>query len=181
MTTKPRSGRRRKLADHRVADRYRAEILTRPNGLKHLAPEPAWAFLNLVRSGDALVRALDAELKAAHGLSLHAFEVLLFLAVFAPEGRLGVSKLVEQAPLSQSRVSRLVAELESQGLVQRSTAPDDCRCVDVAITEQGVQKFREAQETHLRGLHERFFSRLTRDDVADLGRITAKILAEDGG
>ncbi len=150
------------------------------HGLKHLSPERAQAFLGLVRAGDLLARKLDSELQVEHAISLRGFEVLLFLAVFAPEGRLRVTELADQAPLSQSRVSRLVAELETRGLVTRSAAEDDARGVEVSITEAGRQRFLEAQKTHLEGLETRLFSRLTAEEVRELARITTKILdAED--
>lgn len=151
----------------------------RADGLKHLPPVRAQAFLGLVRAGTALSRDLSARLEARHGLSLHAFEVLLHLAVFSPEGRLGLSQLVKQAPLSQSRVSRMVARLEADGLVVRTDAADDARGVDVSITQAGLETFRQAQESHLADLDERLFSRLTWDDTARLAAITQKLLADN--
>ncbi|QBI19888.1 MarR family transcriptional regulator [Egibacter rhizosphaerae] len=154
-------------------------VVERADGLKHLPPTRAHAFLGLVRAGTALSRDLSARLEARHGLSLHAFEVLLHLAVFSPDGRLGLRQLVEQAPLSQSRVSRMVARLEADGLVTREHDPDDARGVDVAITDAGVDVFRRAQETHLADLDERFFSRLSWDDITRLATITEKLLADE--
>ncbi len=149
------------------------------DGLKHPAPVHAQAFLGLVRAGEALERGLDAELKMAHGISLRGFEVLLHLGVFAPDGRLRMTKLTEQAPLSQSRVSRLVAELESRGLVTRSADETDSRGVTVAITARGLDKLREAQGTHFSGLETRLFSRLSWDEIQQLAHLTGKIMAAD--
>lgn len=151
-------------------------IIHRPDGLKYLSPLRARAFLGLVRAGDKLANALDAELRAEHGLSLRAFETLLFLAVFSEDGSLRMSHLTEQAPLSQSRVSRLVDHLESRGLVTRSPAETDGRGVTVSITSAGIEKFKAAQETHLQGLEARFFSHLSETEVRQLVRITRKIL-----
>src|SRR5919106_6394038 len=83
-------------------------VVHRPDGLQYLSPRRAQAFLGLVRAGNVLADQLNAELENQHGISLRGFEVLLFLAVFAPDGSLRMSELTEQAPLSQSRVSRLV-------------------------------------------------------------------------
>lgn len=149
-------------------------------GLKHLSPRYAKAFLGLVRAGERLDRELNAQLERRHGLTLRAFEVLLFLAVFGSDGAMRMSELIAQAPLSQSRVSRLVAELESRGLVKRRTVPGDARAVEIAITSAGLEVFREAQETHLAGLDARMFARLSAAEIDQLGRITAKILGEDG-
>lgn len=157
----------------------RAAVEDDSHGPGHLPPVRAKAFLGLVRAGEQLARELDAELLAAHGLSLRGFEVLLFLAVFSPDGHRRMTELAEQAPLSQSRVSRLVAELETRGLVQRSAVADDARGVQVAITDRGRQLFAAAQRTHLDGLDRRLFSRLTDAETAQLARLTAKILAGD--
>ncbi|MGH8915073.1 MAG: MarR family winged helix-turn-helix transcriptional regulator [Acidimicrobiia bacterium] len=151
-------------------------IVHRPDGLKYLSPLRAGAFLGLVRAGNLLADQLNAELEADHGISLRGFEVLLFLAVFAPDGSLGMSQLTQQTPLSQSRVSRLVDQLEARRLVQRSPAETDKREVTVSITPQGIEKFKRAQDTHLTGLEQRLFSHLTQTEIRQLANITEKIL-----
>lgn len=151
-------------------------VVIRPDGLKHLSPVRAAAFLGLVRAGTALGDQLDRELEAEHGLSLRAFEVLLFLAVFAPEGSLRMSQLTEQAPLSQSRVSRLVDHLEARGLVERATDEQDRRGVMVSITADGLEEFKAAQETHLAGLERLLFAHLDDREIHQLARITQKIV-----
>ena len=66
-----------------------------------LAPVELAAWRGLLRVHSALVRELDAELRAAHDLSLHEYEVLLVLE-HAPEQRLRMSELA--APSSSARV-----------------------------------------------------------------------------
>lgn len=146
-------------------------------GLRYLEPQRAQAFLGLVRAGDELSRALSATLQRDHGINLNEFEVLLFLTVFAERGRMRMSELTAQAPLSQSRVSRLVAGLEGRGLVQRVEASDDGRGVEAQITDAGIKLFKVAQETHLADLEQQFFSKLHADEVTALASITQKILA----
>ena len=151
-------------------------VVHRPDGLQYLSPRRARAFLGLVRAGNVLADQLNAELENQHGISLRGFEVLLFLAVFAPDGSLRMSELTEQAPLSQSRVSRLVDQLERRGLVSRSPAETDRRGVTVSITPEGREKFKQAQETHLAGLDRRLFSHLTETEIGQLADITEKIV-----
>ncbi len=151
-------------------------VIQRPDGLKFLSPQRAGAFLGLVRAGDALARELEAELEREHGLSLRAFEVLLFLAVFSPDGHLRMAELIQRTPLSQSRVSRMVAELEADGLVDRSPSDGDGRGVEVSITSKGIERFKAAQDTHLAGLERRLFAHLTTEEMSQLSAITAKIL-----
>lgn len=150
--------------------------MERADGLKHPSPVHARAFLGLVRAGQELEHELDTELKSAHGLSLRAFEVLLHLAIFSPDGSLRLAQLTKQAPLSQSRLSRMVSELEAKRLVRRSVFEDDTRGVIVSITDQGLRTLRESQDTHVAGLQRRLFSRLDRDEINTLARLTEKIL-----
>lgn len=162
-------------------------VVIRPDGLKHLDPLYARAFLGLLRAAEALEARLSERLWARHGLTLRGFEVLLFLSVFAPDRTLRMRELAKQTPLSQSRVSRLVADLEARGLVERSRAETDARGVSVSITDEGVEAFRAAQETHLGDLQELLFSRLSEPQVRQLVGITGQILeglegtAREGG
>lgn len=151
--------------------------MERPDGIRHPSSTHARAFLGLVRAGESLDRGLDAELRAAHGLSLRGFEVLLHLAAFSGSGSQRMTQLTAQAPLSQSRVSRLVAELEARGWVTRSAAESDHRGVMVSITERGLDKLRAAQDTHLAGLHERLFAHLSWSETVTLARLTTTIVA----
>lgn len=153
-------------------------IVERADGLKHPSTAYARAFLGLVRAGEALERGLDAELKSSHGLSLRAYEVLLHLAVFSPDGSLRIAQLAEQAPLSQSRVSRMIADLEAKKLVTRAVFEGDSRGVLVSITDDGLRKLRESQDTHIAGLRRRLFSRLDDDEINTLATLTRKILTD---
>ena len=109
-------------------------------------------------------------------LGLRSYEVLLFLAVFSPDGRLRMLDLIERTPLSQSRVS----ELEARGLVARGPSGDDRRDVEVAITRKGIQKFNEAQDDHIAALERRLFAHLSADEVHQLATLTARILDAQG-
>ena len=155
------------------------DVIERADGTKYLAPERANAFLGLVRAGDVLVRTFDRTLRRDHGLGLHQFEVLLFLAVFADDRTMQMSELRRRTPLSQSRVSRVVAGLEADGLVVRTNDPTDSRAVDVTITPDGIEVFKAAQDSHLEDLDRHLFSVLTKREIHQLAAITRKILIEN--
>lgn len=145
-------------------------------GIRYPSPTHAAAFLNLLRAAEHLERTLDAELRRGHGIGLRGFEVLLHLGAFSPDGRLPMRQLTRQAPLSQSRMSRLVAELEREALVNREADEHDTRALSVGITEQGLALLQEAQETHYDGLERHLFSRLSRAETAKLATLTGKLL-----
>ena len=156
----------------------RSGVTDRGDGISHLSPTYAAALLGLLRAAEVVDRELDGDLRRAHGIGLPGFEILLHLGAFSADGSLRMGELTRQAPLSQSRVSRLVAELSTRGLVRRDTFSGDSRSVLVTLTEAGADLLREASHTHLDSLGRVLFSRLTRVEVAELARLTAKILGD---
>ncbi|MFE9682132.1 MarR family winged helix-turn-helix transcriptional regulator [Streptomyces sp. NPDC002701] len=75
-----------------------------------------------------------------HGLNASDFEVLDVLAAGASEdGGLvyRVQEIAERVHLSQSALSRLIARLDKDGLVERCMCPEDRRGVRVSLTEKG--------------------------------------------
>ncbi|MEU6377047.1 MarR family transcriptional regulator [Streptomyces sp. NPDC046909] len=76
-----------------------------------------------------------------HGLCASDFEVLDVLADEnrAPGGGCSyrVQEISERVHLSQSALSRLIARLEKDGLVERGMCPEDRRGVRVALTAKG--------------------------------------------
>lgn len=155
----------------------------RPDGVQVMRPDWARAFIGLLGVAQDLERDLDADLQREHGISLRVFSILLHLAAFSDGGRLRISQLGErtalvQAPLSQSRLSRLVADLERDGMVARAPAAEDSRGVEVSITEHGLDKLRAAQASHYRTVYERVFSRLRPEEIEQLAMITAKLAAD---
>jgi len=103
---------------------------------------------------------LDRELRAEHGLSFGAYDVLLRLAR-APGRALRMSELAERVLLSPSGLTRLVDQLVDQGLVRRERSQPDARVVMARLTEQGRQVLRKAAATHLRGIRQHFTGRLS--------------------
>ncbi len=85
--------------------RVRDGVVIRPDGLKYMTPGRAAAFLGLIRAGETLARELDADLERKHGIGLRAFEVLLFLALFSPDGRLRMVDLMQRRPSAALRAS----------------------------------------------------------------------------
>lgn len=81
-----------------------------------------------------------------YGLGASDFEVLDLLATATPaEGeQCRVQNLAGRVHLSQSALSRLIARLERDGLVERSACAEDRRGVYVALTARGRALHAEA-------------------------------------
>jgi len=137
------------------------------------------AWIGLLATHRRLTRELDAELEAAHGLTLSGLELLARLAS-APDRRLRLSVLAAEAGLSLSRVSRIVDSLEGRGLVERQPCPLDARAINAQLTASGLELARAAQATHLAAVRERFFDRLSEREIAALARVFGR-LAPDAG
>lgn len=93
---------------------------------------------------------IDRELHQ-YGLGASDFEVLDMLAGGESEDGCSfrVQELADRVHLSQSALSRLVARLEKDGLVDRGICSEDRRGVRVAITLAGRERYEEARPGHL--------------------------------
>jgi len=140
-----------------------------------LSQEELAAWRGFLRVHSALIRALDAELATAHDLSLHAYEVLLYLHD-APDGRLRMTELSHSVLLSASGITRLVDRLEARGLVCRSPCELDGRGYWAALTEAGATKLAAARPTHLAGVRRLFLSQVGKDELVLLGRVWERVV-----
>lgn len=91
--------------------------------------------------------ALERTLQDDHGIGLSEFETLDRLAD-ANCGKYRMQDLAGDIYLSQSALSRAVARLEREGLVQRSICTEDRRGVFVCLTPAGKARYEEALPTH---------------------------------
>jgi DNA-binding MarR family transcriptional regulator len=132
------------------------------------------AWRGLLRVHSRMTKALDAQLIAAHGISLSSYEVLLFLAD-APDGRLRMSELADGVLLSRSGLTRLVDRMEREGLLRRERCEDDARGFNAMITPEGRDLFGSARRTHLDGVRELFLSRLSADELRTLAELWEKV------
>jgi DNA-binding MarR family transcriptional regulator len=125
------------------------------------------AWVGLLHAHASMVKQLDTELIAAHGLSLSAFEVLWRVAA-ADHGRLRMTELAELVLLSPSGLSRLVDRLEAEKMIDRVACPEDGRAINATITELGRTKLAESQATHFEGIRRRFLSNFSEAEVGQL-------------
>jgi len=65
------------------------------------------------------------------------------LAVLQDHGRMNMSQIVERTIIEQPTVSRIVDQLEREGLAFRETCDRDSRFVHVTLTQAGEKAFRE--------------------------------------
>jgi DNA-binding MarR family transcriptional regulator len=125
------------------------------------------AWRGMLRAHTALVRALDVELEAAHGLPLSHYDVLIYLRS-APGRRLRMAELADSVLLSRSGVTRLVDRLERDGLLVRDTCSSDGRGCFAVLTDRGAELLSRARPTHLAGVRKRFLEHFDEDELQAL-------------
>jgi DNA-binding MarR family transcriptional regulator len=128
------------------------------------------AWRGMLRVHAAIFRELDHELKAAHGIGIDAYGVLITL-VGAPDGTLPIGELGERRNLSPSGISRSVDRLGRTGLVSRVSNPADGRSLLVQLTDAGLRRLRAAQITHHAIVRRLLLDRLDDRQIAQLGEL----------
>jgi DNA-binding MarR family transcriptional regulator len=141
--------------------------------------EASW--VRFLRAHAAVTRELSARLEARHGLTLSDYDVLVQL-YYAPERSLRRVDIARAVLLTASGITRLLDGLERAGWVEKRACQSDARVSYAVLTESGVQKFEDAQKTHLADIEELFgsrFSRAEREQLAELlGRLPLAETAE---
>jgi DNA-binding MarR family transcriptional regulator len=118
------------------------------------------AWHALIRAHSRVVRRLEAELEAEHGLTLPAYEVLAHLSS-APGRRLRMTDLAKHAVLTPSGLTRLVDKLAREGFVERQRCGADARVVYAVLMPAGLSQLVAAYPTHLRGVREHYLDWLS--------------------
>jgi len=108
---------------------------------------------------------LSRELESACGLSLGWFDVLAQLHM-APDQRLTMTQLASAIMFSKSGLTRLIDRIEEAGLVQRLACPGDRRSLHIALTEAGLEKYRQALPIHLETVKRHFAAYIEDSEAA---------------
>jgi DNA-binding MarR family transcriptional regulator len=134
----------------------------------------AWA--SLLQAHATLMRRLESDLEEETGLALADVDVLAQLA--RAGGELRMMELAARALISRSGMTRRVARLVDEGLVQRADADADGRGVMVALTDAGVARLAETAPAHARGISKLFVEQLDDQELAILERALGKVIID---
>ncbi len=132
------------------------------------------AWRSYLQSHASIVRVLDSELAADHGITSRDYEVLLYLAQ-AAEGRLAMSALAERTMLTRSGITRLVDGLVASGFVERVACPTDARVSYAQITEAGLAKLSQAGCSHVRSIQRLFLEHFAPEEVEQLAELLRRL------
>ena len=137
------------------------------------------AWRGLLRAHALLVKRLDAELEATHGLPLTSYEVLLHLAK-SDGGKMRMCDVAESVLLSRSGLTRLVDRLERDGYVERVSCDADARGAYARLTPAGQAKLADASGTHLEGIRQHFLAHFSDAELGLLAEAWERVAGPAG-
>lgn len=145
--------------------------------------EPRWldareraAWLSLAGLMVKLPAALDAQLQRDGGLSHFEYMVLAMLSEHS-ERRIRMSDLAAMTNGSLSRLSHVATRLERQGFLRREPCPEDGRCTNAALTDEGYAKVVATAPGHVATVRSLVIDAVSAGQLTELRTIGEAILA----
>ncbi|HEX8854957.1 MAG TPA: MarR family transcriptional regulator [Thermoleophilaceae bacterium] len=158
----------------RLPTAAQGEPLGPSSSVDPFTPQELAAWRGLLELHAQVIRQLDVQLHALHGLTLSQCEVLILLDD-APGERMRMTELAAGVLLSRSACTRLVDRLETLGYVTRRAATDDRRGLYAKLTDTGRHVITPARATHREGVRAAFLDRLRTTDQVALDDIWARV------
>jgi DNA-binding MarR family transcriptional regulator len=134
--------------------------------------EAFWrALMRIVLS---LPRRLDSDLVRAVGITANEYTTLMCLSE-ASGRELRMADLANAAALSASRMTRLVDDLRSRGLVTKRASSEDGRGNVAKLTPAGMAKLKTAWPAHLASVRDRVFDHVDPATVTKAAQALSEI------
>jgi DNA-binding MarR family transcriptional regulator len=134
------------------------------------------AWIALMRARDAVLGAIERDLKTADLPPLGWYDVLLEL-VRAPGGRLRPFEIERETLVAQYNLSRLLDRLENEGLIAREPCADDARGQWVVITEKGRAMQARVWKVYAKAIQKHVGDRLDDKAAATLADLLRRLTA----
>lgn len=142
-----------------------------------LSGPAAAAWFPFAAVAEMLPAAMNSALLRESGVTLVSLFALMHLRQ-AEGRRVRLSDLAACANSALPRMSRIVARLEADGLVERSDCADDKRGIDVTLTDAGARVAEQATVVHDRLVREWVVEVLTAEQLAQLEQISCALMAK---
>jgi len=130
----------------------------------------------LMRIAVSLPRRLDGDLLRAVGINVNEYVTLMYLSE-AADRELRMSDLADVTAMSASRMSRLVDELQSRGLVTKRASTEDGRGNVTRLTRSGLAKLRAAWGINISSMRALVFDHVDPTAIEDAAHAMVEIAA----
>lgn len=138
------------------------------------SPEAIKTWARLMRVSRQLVENVEEALKAGGLPALAWYDVLHELAE-AGEGGLRPFQLIERTLFAQYNISRLLARLEADGLVEKLPVADDGRGQTIRISAKGRETRRRMWAIYGRSITRLVGAKLTADELTMLSALLGRL------
>jgi DNA-binding MarR family transcriptional regulator len=143
--------------------------MTRP-----LSDSQQQAWRAFVESSWALHTRLEEDLRAATGLSMSDFHVMVALSE-APGHRVRMGELADRLVFSPSRCTYQITSMVKRGLVRKQSCSDDGRGQEAVLTDAGMAALAVAAPLHLATVRETFIDDLDDAEIAAITRVFGRL------
>jgi DNA-binding MarR family transcriptional regulator len=120
-----------------------------------LSPTEEALWRAVMRIIKVIPRHLDSDLIRGAGLTASDYTTIMHLSE-APNRELRMADLASATDLSASRMTRLVDDLQSRGLVTKTASSSDARGNVARLTPRGMAKLKSAWPVHLASVRHHF-------------------------
>ena len=142
--------------------------------LSHSLRREEALWRDVMRIVKVIPRDLDSDLIRGAGLTASEYTTIMHLSE-APNRELRMADLANATDLSASRMTRLVDDLQSRGLVTKTASSADARGNVARLTPRGMAKLRSAWPIHLASVRRRFFDCIDGRTVETIANVFAKV------
>jgi DNA-binding MarR family transcriptional regulator len=141
-----------------------------------LSPNEEVLWRAVMRIVKVIPRHLDSDLIRGAGLTASEYTTIMHLSE-APNRELRMADLATATDLSASRMTRLVDDLQSRGLVTKTASSSDARGNVAKLTARGSAKLKSAWPVHLASVRRRFLDCIDNGAVAGVAKALAEVAA----
>ena len=132
------------------------------------------SWRTFIESSWALHTRLEDELRAATGLSMADYHVMVVLSE-APGHRLRMGELAGRLVFLPSRLTYHISSMIKRGLVRKQACPEDGRGQEAVLTDAGMAALEAAAPMHLKTVRDSFIDHVDDAELAVIGRVFARI------
>jgi DNA-binding MarR family transcriptional regulator len=142
--------------------------------IEPLTPTEEELWRAVMRIVKVIPRHLDSDLIRGAGLTASDYTTIMHLSE-APNRELRMAELASATDLSASRMTRLVDDLQSRGLVTKTASSSDARGNVARLTPRGMAKLKTAWPVHLASVRRHFFDCIDAAAVAGAAKALAGV------
>ncbi|MGD0394341.1 MAG: MarR family winged helix-turn-helix transcriptional regulator [Acidimicrobiales bacterium] len=139
-----------------------------------LSPSEEALWRAVMRIVKIIPQHLDSDLIRGAGLTASEYTTIMHLSE-APNRELRMADLASATDLSASRMTRLVDDLQSRGLVTKTASSSDARSNVARLSRRGMAKLKSAWPVHLASVRSRFFDCIDAAAVEEVAKALAGV------